>query len=458
MKKKQRMQAPVQKNEIYTATITGMTHEGSGVTKINDFAVFVPQTAIGDVVEVKLVKVLKSYAFGIAVNIVTPSTDRIAPNCDVFHTCGGCCYRHISYDAELTLKQQLVADNFKRLGNIDLDPMPIVGSQKVDGYRNKAQFPLGVDQTGKAITGFYAPRSHRIISCLDCKLLPDVFNEIAKALLALIDQYELPVYNESTRQGVLRHLYLRRAEQTGQIMVCLVSAKKKIPHTAEICKALVAQFPDIQSIVLNYNPRTDNVILGTQCFTLYGDDHITDLLCGVKVEISPLSFYQVNHDQAQALYKEALSYADLTDKVLLDLYCGIGTIGLSAADKVAQLIGVEIVPQAIENAKRNADLNQLTNTRFLCGDCKDAVATLESEQITPDVIVVDPPRRGCDTEVLDTLVRLSPKHIIMISCNPATAARDCMLLEQQGYLVQQYRPYDLFPCTPHVECAVLLTK
>lgn len=458
MAKRLNASAPIQKNECYDVEITGMTHEGSGVARIHDFAVFVPHTAVGDQVQIKIVKVLQHYGFGIVKHLLHPADCRTENDCAVFSLCGGCCYRHLSYGEELRLKEQQVYDNFKRLGNIDLPPQPIVGSEQPNGYRNKAQFPLGVDENGHAIAGFYAPRSHRIVPCLDCKLLPAQMNDITAALLELIDRFHLEVYNEQTHKGALRHLFLRYAQATNQMMVCLVSARKILPQAEQLCAELTARFPQIHSIVLNYNPRTDNVILGSTCSTLWGSDTITDRLCGVDVQISPLSFYQVNHDQAERLYEEALLYAAPEQKILLDLYCGIGTIGLSAASHTKSMIGVEIIPQAIENAKINAALNGFSNTRFLCGDCKSAVQLLESEGIRPDVILVDPPRKGCDTEVLDTLVRLSPERIVMVSCNPATAARDCRLLEEQGYHVQQYRPFDLFPRTKHVETVVLMRR
>lgn len=458
MAKRLKPNAPIQKNTCYEAVITGMTHEGSGVARIEDFAVFVPQTAVGDRVRVKIVKVLQSYGFGIVEELLSAAPCRAENGCDVFSSCGGCCYRHLSYEEELRLKEQQVYDNFKRLGGIAFEPLPIVGSERQDHYRNKAQFPLGRDENGRAVAGFFAPRSHRLIPCLDCKLLPDLFNRIAESVLSLLDELGLSIYDEQTRRGDFRHLYLRQAEATGEVMVCLVSASREFPKGDSFCTALTARFPEIKSIILNYNSRTDNVILGETCHTLWGSATITDVLCGVSVRISPLSFYQVNRDQAERLYREALHFAEAEQAVLLDLYCGIGTIGLAAALQVHSLIGVEIISQAIENAKENASLNGYTNTRFLCGDCKTAVQTLESEGIQPDVILVDPPRKGCDTEVLDTLVRLSPARIVMVSCNPATAARDCKLLEEQGYFVRKYRPFDLFPRTKHVETVVLLSR
>lgn len=458
-KKKIDRNIPVKKNESYEVQINGMTSEGNGVARVKEFTVFVPGAAVGDTLRIKIVKVLKNYAFAIVEKILIPSVDRVEVDCPVFRQCGGCCYRHISYEAELAIKEQQVKDCFTRLGGISAPCEPIVGSEEVNGYRNKAQFPLGLDANGKAVAGFYAKHSHRIVPCTNCALQPPIFSDILAAVLEGINTFRIPIYEEETGKGILRHVYLRIAGATGEIMLCLVASKKKFPYQKELIRHLAENFPQIKSIVLNYNPKKTNVILGEECITLYGADVITDVLCGVKVQISPLSFYQVNKKQAEKLYQQGIVYADpQKEELLLDLYCGIGTIGLSAVEQVKELIGVEIIPQAIENAERNAALNGFTNTRFLCGDCKTAVQELESEGVKPDIILVDPPRKGCDEEVIATICRFAPKKLVMISCNPATAARDCKLLEERGYEVISYRPFDLFPRTSAVECAVCLRK
>ena len=450
---------PVQKNEYYEGVITDITAEGNGVLRVEGFAVFVPGSAVGDQLRVKIVKVLKNYAFGIIDQILAPSEDRIEVDCPVFRQCGGCCYRHISYEAELRLKQQQVKDCFERLGGIFAPMEPIAGSERISGYRNKAQYPLGVDKEGKVVAGFFAKHSHRIIPCTECDLQPKIFSAILKEVLSIIDRYRISVYREEEHRGTLRHIYLRIAEATGETMLCLVSAQRKIPHQEELTKEITEKFPQIVSVVLNYNPDQTNVILGEECITLWGKDHITDILCGVKVQISPLAFYQVNKPQAEALYRQGLSYAELTgEEILLDLYCGAGTIGLSAAERVKQVIGVEIVPQAVENAWENARMNDIANARFLCGDCKTAVKQLEAEHLSPDVILVDPPRKGCDQEVLNTISHLAPHRVVMISCNPATAARDSKLLQERGYEVRGYRAFDLFPRTGAVECVVFFER
>lgn len=450
----------MKKNDRYEVEVTGMTSEGSGVVKIDQFAVFVPNTAVGDVITVKIVKVLKHYGFGIVETIVKPSASRISEDgCGVYKQCGGCCYRHISYEAELELKQQQIEDAFSRIGKIECKPSPIAGSAQTEGYRNKAQYPVGVDKDGRAVAGFFALHSHRIIPCTDCKLQPPVFNRIVSFLLEFVNQHKISVYQEESHQGILRHIYIREAQATGELMVCLVSTQKSFPKQQELAELLVKEFPNIKSFVLNHNPKRTNVILGNTCKTIWGQDYITDVLCGVSFRISPLAFYQVNKKQAENLYQKALEYANLTpEDTLLDLYCGTGTIGLTAAGRVKQLIGVEIIEQAVENAKQNAALNGITNAEFICADCKAAVKTLEDRGIIPDVIIVDPPRKGCDSEVIETICRFAPRKVVMISCNPATAARDCHLLEESGYQVEEYMPFDLFPRSRHVEVVVQLRK
>jgi 23S rRNA (uracil1939-C5)-methyltransferase len=449
----------MKKNERYDVTIEGLTSEGSGVAKIDGFAVFIPHTAVGDLARIKIVKVLSHYAYGIVEEILTPSADRISSDCDVFLQCGGCCYRHLTYEAELKAKEQQVFDAFSRIGHFDIMPEVIVGGESEQEYRNKAQFPIGLNSDQKAVIGFYASRSHRIIKCENCHLLPPVFNQIARDVVRFINKNRLKVYDEQTHRGVFRHIYLRRAEMTGEIMLCIVATVPSIPKQDDFISFMTTRYPEIKTIVVNVNLENTNVILGEKSIPIYGDGFITDTICDVQVQISSQAFYQVNRRQAERLYQKAISYAQLTGmETVLDLYCGIGTIGLSAASKAGMIVGVEVVPQAVEDAKQNAAMNGIQHARFLCADCKQAVQQLQKENIHPDVILLDPPRKGCDLEVLDTVAAFSPKRIVMISCNPATAARDCRLLEERGYHLQCYQPYDLFPRTKHVECVVLMTK
>lgn len=449
----------LKKNEIYEVCVTGLSSEGSGVARINDYVIFIPESAVGDILKIKLIKQLKNYGYGRIEEIVTPSNTRIEPDCKVSTQCGGCTYRYISYKAELAHKQELVKNAFERIGKVVTPVGEIIGSANENEYRNKAQFPVSMDKDGEIISGFYAKRSHRIVSCDECKLQTCDFSEIQAFVLNFIKQNNIPVYNEVTNKGLVRHIYIRKAEATGEIMVCIVATNSKIPNENKLVEGLVSLNPNIKSVIINVNDKSTNVILGKRCRTIYGADTITDVMCGVKIAISPLSFYQVNKNQAEVLYKKAIEQASLkkTD-VLIDLYCGTGTIGLISASEVRQVIGVEIIPQAIENAQENARLNDIDNVRFICADAKNATVQLLSEGVKPDVVIVDPPRKGLDEQVIEAIVQMSPSRLVMVSCNPATAARDVSLLAQNGYEVKSITPVDMFPRTGHVECVVLMER
>lgn len=450
----------IKKNELYDVLITGMTNEGNGVGKLDGYTVFIPDTAIGDYCRIKLVKCNKTYGYGILDKIIDASPDRIEADCKSMSQCGGCVFRHISYEAELKIKENFVRDAFERIGNLQVPVLsPIVGSPKVSGYRNKAQYPVGKDKNGNLISGFYASHSHRIVPSEECDLQPLIFARIQSKILQLIKQNNISVYDSITGKGLVRHIYLRIAEATDEIMVCLVVTSCKDKKLARLAAELKESFSEISSIILNENSQMTNVILGKRCITLEGTDTITDILCGVHVKLSALSFYQVNHDQAEALYKKAIEYAapDSSD-ILLDLYCGAGTIGLSAAKFVKEVIGVEIIPEAVEDAKENARINQIHNARFICSDAGQAAKKLAEEGIRPDIIIVDPPRKGLDQDVIDAIIKMSPSRLVMVSCNPATAARDAALLHSQGYVINAITPVDMFPRTAHVECVCLLKR
>lgn len=447
------------KNQIYELAIDGMTSEGNGVGRLDGYTVFVPDTAEGDSCRVRLVKVQKNYGYGRLEELLSPSPFRIPSDCPVSVQCGGCAFRHISYEKELSVKTGIVRDAFARLGGITLPVAPIIASPRQYEYRNKAQYPVGAGRDGGLESGFYARRSHRIVPSKGCRLQPKVFDGLHSAVLQFLSEKGIPAYDSASGKGLIRHIYFRLAEATGEIMVCLVGTDSRDKRLEGFAEFLTASFPQIASIVFNENRDNTNVILGKKCVTLWGSDTITDVLCGVKVELSPLSFYQVNHDQAEALYQKAMEYASPgRGEILLDLYCGAGTIGLSAAHLVRELIGVEIVPEAVENARQNARNNGITNARFLCADAGQAASQLAGEGIRPDVIIVDPPRKGLDQRVIDAIVKMSPSRLVMVSCNPATAARDAALLREKGYEPQAIAPVDLFPRTPHVECVVLMTR
>ena len=454
---------PLQKNQILTLRIERLSSDGSGVAHSPDGeTVFVPGAAPGDEADVRIVKDCKRYAFGILDHLRTPSPDRIPVDCAVAGPCGGCSLRHLDYTAELRAKQENVTDAFRRIGGLDVPVLDICPSPEVDRYRNKVQFPVGLDKNGNPCIGFYAGRTHRIVPCPDCKLQPGVLNDIGNALCRFFAENGIQPYNEETGRGLVRHIFLRRGAHSGQIMVCLVCTRPNLPHADALCTRLREQFADIATILLNVNSKNTNVILGTETHTLYGPGYIEDTLCGVPVQLGPLSFYQVNTLAAERLYGIAAQYAQLTpDDLLLDLYCGMGTIGLSMVDHCRELVGVEIVPEAIESAKANAARMGdavAAKSCFFCADAGQAATRLAAEGLHPDVVMLDPPRKGCDEATLSAVVRMAPRRVVYVSCNPATAARDAAWLEQNGYHTEQVQPVDLFPRTKHVETVVLLSK
>ena len=454
---------PLQKNQILTLCIERLSSDGSGVAHSPDGeTVFVPGAAPGDEADVRIVKDCKRYAFGILDHLRTPSPDRIPVDCAVAGPCGGCSLRHLDYTAELRAKQENVTDAFRRIGGLDVPVLDICPSPEVDRYRNKVQFPVGLDKNGNPCIGFYAGRTHRIVPCPDCKLQPGVLNDIGNALCRFFAENGIQPYNEETGRGLVRHIFLRRGAHSGQIMVCLVCTRPNLPHADALCTRLREQFADIATILLNVNSKNTNVILGTETHTLYGPGYIEDTLCGVPVQLGPLSFYQVNTLAAERLYGIAAQYAQLTpDDLLLDLYCGMGTIGLSMVDHCRELVGVEIVPEAIESAKANAARMGdavAAKSCFFCADAGQAATRLAAEGLHPDVVMLDPPRKGCDEATLSAVVRMAPRRVVYVSCNPATAARDAAWLEQNGYHAEKVQPVDLFPRTKHCETVVLLSK
>ena len=447
----------MKKNDIVTLEITALTSEGSGVGRFEGMAMFVPFSAVGDVVSCRIVKMQKSYAYGKIEEIITPSPYRTENDCPAFGKCGGCAFRHIRYSAELRAKEQTVRDAFQRIGGLDPEFLPICGSEDTERYRNKLQMPLSKSDSGEIVSGFFSERSHRVIPVEDCKLQPKIFSEIVGFIKTQLKALKISVYNERESTGVMRHIYLRKGYRSGEICVTLV-AKRKVPEFGKLARELSQKFPEITGIVLNINPQKTNVILGEKEIWLYGQAEISDKMCGVSVGISPKSFYQVNTPAAENLYRQAAEFAQPEGKTVLDLYCGAGTIGLSMAGEAAKIIGAEIVPEAVENAKKNALLSGFLNTEFICADAGQAAAELAGQGISPDVILLDPPRKGCGEQTLLACVKMAPQRIVMISCNPATAARDCKFLAENGYEVKQVRAFDLFPRTKHVECAALITR
>ena len=449
----------LKKNDIYQTEIIDYTTEGSGVCKIDSFAVFVPSSAVGDKAEVKILKSAKNYAFGKVETILSPSPNRISPDCDIFNQCGGCTFRHITYQSELDFKQKRVYDALTRIGGIDGSLISeIIGADESDFYRNKAQLPVTVNSEGNVKVGFFAPRTHRVIALDDCQLQSRAFSPAINIFLEWANQNHISVYDEKIHSGILRHLYLRYAEKTDELMVCIVANANELRKEKQLVQMLSENLPNLKSIVLNTNTDKTNVITGKKCRTLYGDGYITDILCDMKFRISPLSFYQVNRTQAEKLYQKAAEFANLNkNETLLDMYCGTGTIGLTMANYVKNLIGVEIIPQAVEDAKNNAVLNEISNAEFICADASQAAKILQKHNVKPDCIVLDPPRKGCESSLIDTISEMSPERIVYVSCDPATLARDIKLFSEKGYFVEKAVPVDLFPRTTHVETVVLMS-
>lgn len=443
------------KNDFTELEITDVTAEGNGVGRSDGIIIFVQGTAVGDRIRAKIVKVTKNYCYGIVDKMLEQSPDRIQPDCEVYKTCGGCSFRHISYEAETALKEKIVHDAIERIGKVTTEFEPILPCSPCDNYRNKAQYPVA-EIDGKIVCGFYSKRSHRVVPFTKCRLQPKEFSYIADTITEFLTERKISAYNEITHKGIVRHIYLRKGFHSGEVMVCLVVTKDISSRLKELVHLLIEKFPYITNISLNINSSVTNVILGKKVIKLYGKETITDIMCGNKIKLSPLSFYQVNTLQAEKLYEIAKEYAELKgNEILLDLYCGAGTIGLSMADSVKKLIGVEIIPEAVENAKHNAKLNHIENAEFFCGDAGEIASKLDEK---PNVIIIDPPRKGCDTTTLDTIIHMSPEKIVMISCNPSTAGRDCNYFEQNGYKVKKVRAVDLFPRTGHVETVCLLSR
>jgi len=445
------------KNDIVPLRIEALTNEGSGVGRYDGMVVFVPFTAVGDELDVRIVKCGKSYCYGRTENIRIPSPDRISPDCAASGKCGGCVFRHISYDAELRAKSDMIKDAFTRIGGLDPEFLPTIPNENITGYRNKAQYPVGRDKDGNIVCGFFAQRSHRIIPCDGCMLEPPVFGEIRSAALGLLREYKISPYREEQHSGVIRHICIRRGHYSGEINVVIV-ARRNVPELKKVGSELMKRFPDIRGVCADINSEKTNVIYGGRLIPLCGEAVITDTMLGKRFIISPYSFYQVNTPMAERLYSEAAKLAEPDGKTLIDLYCGIGTVGLTMADRAKKLIGVEIVPDAVENAKANAAPNGIENAEFHCGDAGKITSLLREKNIKADVVTVDPARKGCDSRTLDNIVSFAPERIVMISCDPATAARDCAYLGKNGYGTVSVQGVDLFSRTNHVETVILLKR
>ena len=448
------------KNDILTVEIEDMGTEGQGIGKIQGYTIFVKDAVIGDVAEVKLMKLKKNYGYARLMKLLTPSRYRTEPECGVYRQCGGCQIQPLMYAEQLKFKEKKVLNNLERIGGFSQVPMePIMGMEEPYHYRNKAQFPIGKNKTGEVITGFYAGRTHDIISNTDCCLGVEENQTILQIVLDFMKRYHILPYSEETGKGLVRHVLIRKGFATGELMMCLVINGKKLPHKEQLIEKLTA-LEGMRSITLNVNQKKTNVILGEEVITLWGEDYIQDNIGEITYRISPLSFYQVNPVQTKRLYETALEYAGLSgQETVWDLYCGIGTISLFLAQRAKQVYGVEIIPQAIEDARANASLNGITNATFYVGKAEEVLPELyQRESIYADVIVVDPPRKGCDEKCLDTIVKMQPERVVYVSCDSATLARDLRYLCDRGYELKRVRACDMFPQTVHVETVVLMSK
>lgn len=450
----------MKKDDLITIKIEDMSSEGLGVGRCDGMAFFVKDTVIGDVAEAKIMKLKKTYGYARLVRLLVPSADRVEPLCPVSRQCGGCQIQAMSYEAQLRFKEEKVRNNLIRIGKFENPPMePILRMERPYRYRNKAQFPVGTDRDGRLIAGFYAGRTHSIIECADCLLGAEVNQRILSIVLAHMETYKIPPYQEQNASGLVRHVMTRVGFATGQIMVCIVINGDSLPKSEELVGNLL-QLPGMTSITLNINKDATNVILGRQIKLLWGQTYIEDTIGDIRFRISPLSFYQVNPLQTEKLYAKALEYAALTGtETVWDLYCGIGTISLFLAKRAKKVCGVEIVPDAIRDARENAALNHITNAEFFVGKAEEVLPEkYKTEGITADVIVVDPPRKGCEESVLATMLRMAPKRIVYVSCDSATLARDLRYLCDNGYELTKCCPADMFGNSVHVETIVKLVR
>lgn len=446
----------IKKNEIYEVEIVDNGFNGEGIAKIDGFTVFVPNAIKGEKVEIKILKVLSSHAFAKIENIICESKARKEADCDTFFKCGGCSMRHMEYSQTLEIKKNVVESTLRKQG-IDVKVNSVLKMDKPYFYRNKLQYPVGLNEQKKPVMGVFAQRSHRIIETKNCMIQNKLLQNIANDIFEFIKSNDIPVYDEVNQCGQVRHLVLRIGVKTNEVMVTIVSNEEKIDNENELVKYISEKYSEIKTIVKNINPKNTNVILGSKNIILYGDGYIYDDLLGFKFKISPMSFYQVNPIQTEKLYSTAIEKAELNgDETVFDLYCGIGTIGICASKNIKKLYGIETVPQAIEDARRNAKENGIKNAEFFVGDVeKELPEFIEKNNISADMIFIDPPRKGCDKVALDTIMKICPKKIVYVSCNPATLARDLKILSEK-YDISEITPVDMFPFTSHVECVTVL--
>lgn len=445
---------PVEKNQTIELTFEDLTHDGDGVGKIDGYPLFVPYALPGETAQVKVIKTKKNFGFGKLLEVTKPSPARVEPPCNVYIQCGGCQLQHMSYQLQLEMKQKQVQNAMKKIGHLEHVPVhPALGMDDPWRYRNKIQIPTA-ERNGEMITGFYRKRSHDIIDDMEtCVIQDEVNDRMVEAVRRIASRLGISAYNEETHRGDLRHIMVRTGQQTNETMIVLVTRMNELPYAKELVAELHETYPQIKSIVQNINKERTNVILGRKTKLLWGEEYIYDTIGDIKFAISAQSFYQVNPAQTKVLYDQALEYANLSgNETVIDAYSGIGTISLFLAQKAKKVYGVEIVPQAVSDAKMNAKLNHMDNAEFYVGKAEEVMPWWKAQGLNPDVIVVDPPRKGCEEELLQAMIDMKPKRIVYVSCNPSTLARDLRFLEDGGFETKQVQPVDMFPQTGHIEC------
>ena len=448
----------LEKNKIYEAPIVDYTAEGQGVAKIKGCAVFVPNAIVGEVCQIRIEKVGKTWAAGKIVQLLEKSPHRINRACPVAKICGGCDFHHMDYEEETRLKADRVLQCLNRIGGENLESLPITGAPTTECYRNKAQYPVATAKNTRVYAGFFKAGTHQVIENQRCLILPTESDRVKDAVIDYMNHFRVTAYDEVNHKGLVRHIYVRQGAVSKQILVCLVVNGRKLPRIEELITRL-KKIPGFTTLVLSINTKPGNAILGDEFITLHGPGYIEDTMCGMNFRLSPRSFYQVNHHQAQKLYQAAIDAAGITKAdTVLDLYCGVGTITLAMSQAAGKVIGVEVIPQAVEDARDNAKRNGVTNTEFICADAGAAALELERQGIRADVVVVDPPRKGLNADAIEAISRMCPRRLVYVSCDPATMARDVALLKDRGFTLKNAQAFDLFPRCAHVESVAVLER
>jgi len=449
---------PLRRGETVEVEITDLSHDGEGVGRVGGFTLFVPQTAPGDLVEARVISVQKTYARGLPLAVKRYSRLRVEPACRHFARCGGCRLQHLQYEAQLRLKQERVREVLRRLGQVEAPVLPVIGMADPWGYRNKAQVPVAAEN-GRLVAGFFEPRSHRVVDMDSCPIQHPAGNRVVQAAREALEELHIAPYDEKTHRGAVRHILSRASFSTGEVLLTLVTAQEKLPHAARLVEKLRTSLPGLVGIVQNINTGRGNTILGDREVTLWGRPYLVEALGGLTFHVSSRSFFQVNPKQTEVLYDKVLAYTGLTGtETVFDLYCGTGTIALYLARKTKTVIGVESAREAVRDARSNAKLNRINNALFFEGRAEEVVPRLLEEGYRADIIVVDPPRKGCEPSLLQTIIAAAPRRLVYVSCNPATLARDLQILEKSGYRTVEVQPVDMFPHTSHVECVTLMSK